>query len=102
MRGVVSCRPGGWVGFPATPQQAWADAARVRRQSQALREQLARLAEQVADVEERSAAIHQAMAEGAGPLVNAGQRAARGRWFAAAERAVAAAYRQGSVARGVV
>ena len=94
-RGVAPTQRGG--GFPSTPQQAWADAARVRRQSQALREQLGRLAERVAEVEEQSAAIHQAMAERGGPLADATTRAARARWFAAAERAVAQAYRRGVV-----
>jgi hypothetical protein len=74
----------------------------VRRQSQALREQLGRLAEQIAEIEEQSAAIHEAMAAPGGPLVNAAERAERSRRFAAAERAVAQAYRRDAMARDVV
>jgi hypothetical protein len=99
-RGFSQARQVG--GFPANPRQGWADAIRVRRQSQALREQLGRLAEQVAEVEEQSAAIHEAMAAPVGTLVNAGERAARARRFAAAERAVARAYRGGAAGPGVV
>jgi hypothetical protein len=77
------------------PQQLWDQAVRVRAQSQRLRVRLACVAEQVAAVEEQCAAIHDAMAEQAGPVVGAGERAARARRFAAVERAIARAYRQG-------
>jgi hypothetical protein len=76
-------------------QQLWDQAVRVRAQSQRLRVQLACAAEQVAAVEERCAAIHDAMAAHGGPVVGAGERAARARRFAAVERATARAYRLG-------
>jgi hypothetical protein len=79
------------------PQQIWDQAARARAQSKRLRAQLARIADQVAEVEEQCAAIHDAMATHTGPVVGAAARAARARWFAAAERATARAYRLGEV-----
>jgi len=83
--------------FPTNSQQVWDRAVRVRRQSEGLREQLACLAEGVAEVEEQCAAIHDAIAAQAGPLVGAGERAERARRFAAVERAIAEAYRLGTV-----
>jgi hypothetical protein len=76
-------------------QQARDQAVPIRAQSNRLRQQLGRVAEQVAEVGEQCAAIHDAMAAQAGPAVNAGQRAARARRFAAVERATARAYRLG-------
>lgn len=81
--------------FPTSAQQARDQAVRVRGHSKRLREQLARVAEQVAEVEEQCAATHDAMAAHAGPLINASERAARARRFAAVERATAWAYRRG-------
>jgi hypothetical protein len=87
-----------WTGgLPTSSQRVWNQAVRVRRRSKDLREQLARTAERVAEVEEQSAAIHDAMAAGGGLWADAGQRAERARRFAAAERAVARAYRLGIV-----
>jgi hypothetical protein len=81
--------------FPTSAQHAWDQAVRIRAHSKRLRDQLARVAEQIAEVEERCAAIHDAMAAHAGPVVGAGERAARARRFAAVERATARAYRLG-------
>jgi CspA family cold shock protein len=81
--------------FPTSAQQARDQAVRVRGHSKRLREQLARVAEQVAEVEEQCAATHDAMVAHAGPLINASERAARARRFAAVERATAWAYRRG-------
>jgi hypothetical protein len=58
--------------FPTSAQQAWDQAVRVRAHSRRLRKQ-------VAGVEERCAAIHDAMAAHAGPVVGAAERAARAR-----------------------
>jgi pimeloyl-ACP methyl ester carboxylesterase len=81
--------------FPTSAQQAWDQAVRVRADSKRLREQLACVADRVAEVEEQCAAIHDAMAAHAGPVVHAAERAARARRFAAVERAAARAYRLG-------
>jgi len=81
--------------FSTSAQQAWEQAVRVRAHSNRLREQLACVADQVAEVEEECAAIHDAMAAHAGPVVHAAERAARARRFAAVERATARAYRLG-------
>jgi hypothetical protein len=70
--------------------------------SWSLRARLAGVAEQVAAVEERCAAIHDAMATHAGPVVGAAARAQRARRFAAVERAMARAYRRGVVPPAVV
>ena len=83
--------------FPTDLRQVWDQAVRVRAQSGLLREQLACVAEQVGQVQEQSAAIHDAMAAHAGPVVQAAERAARARRFAAVERATARAYRLGVV-----
>jgi hypothetical protein len=80
---------------PTGALQARERAVRIRGQSKRLRQRLARVAEQVAEVEEQCAAIHDAMAAQAGPVVDAGERAARARRFAAVERATARAYRRG-------
>jgi hypothetical protein len=80
---------------PTSAQQARDQAVRIRAQSNRLRQRLARVAEQVAEVEEQCAAIHDAMAAHVGPVVDAGERAARARRFATVERATARAYRRG-------
>jgi hypothetical protein len=72
-------------------QQARDQAVRIRAQSNRLWQQLARVAEQV---EEQCAAIHDATAAHVGPVVDAEERAARARRFAAVERATARAYRR--------
>jgi hypothetical protein len=81
--------------FPTSTRQAWDQAVQARAHSKRLREQLADVADQVAEVEEECAAIHDAMAAHAGPVVHAAERAARARRFAAVERATARAYRLG-------
>ena len=81
--------------FPTSAQQARDQAVRVRADSRRLREQLACMADQVAEVEEECAAIHDAMAAHAGPVVGAAARADRARRYAAVERATARAYRLG-------
>ena len=71
------------------PLQAKAWAARAVRESEALRQRLAGLADAIAVVLEEHASVHERM----GGPEGAGGHAARARELAAAERAVAQAYR---------
>jgi hypothetical protein len=72
-----------------------AAAARVVQESEALRRRLAGLADAIALVLEEHATVHEHMAGQVGPA-GADGHAARVRELAAAERAVAQAYRDGT------
>src|SRR4029453_3264194 len=78
----------GMAMFPTSAQQAWDQAVRVRAHSRRLRKQ-------VAEVEEQCAAIHDAMAAHAGPVVGAAERTARARRCRSGGTATARAYRLG-------
>jgi hypothetical protein len=77
---------------PVSPRQATASAARAFHESGELRRRLAALADAIALVLEEHAAVHERMAGQDG----AGGHAARSLELAAAERAVAQAYRDGT------
>jgi hypothetical protein len=77
------------------PLRAKAWAARAVHESEALRQRLAGLADAIAVVLEEHASVHERMAGQGGPE-GAGGHAARARELAAAERAVAQAYRAGT------
>jgi hypothetical protein len=80
---------------PVNPRQATASAARAVRESEELRRRLAGLADAVAMVLEEHATVHERMAGEVGSA-GPGGHAARARELAAAERAVAQAYRDGT------
>jgi hypothetical protein len=77
---------------PVSPHQATASAARAVHESEELRRRLAGLADAIALVLEEHATFHERMAGRDG----AGGHAARSLELAAAERAVAQAYRDGT------
>jgi hypothetical protein len=77
---------------PASPLRATASASRAVHESEELRRRLAGLADAIAAVLEEHATVHEHMAGQDG----AGGHAARSRDLAAAERAVAQAYRDGT------
>jgi hypothetical protein len=78
-----------------SPRQATASAARAVHDSEELRRRLAGLADAIAVVLEEHATVHEHMARQSGPA-EVGGHAARPRELAAAERAVAQAYRDGT------
>jgi hypothetical protein len=80
---------------PASRRQAAAGAARAVRTSEELRRRLAGLADAIAGVLDEHATVHERMAAQDGPA-GLGGHAARARELAAAERAVAQAYRDGT------
>ena len=77
---------------PVSPRQATASATRAVHESEELRRRLAGLADAIALVLEEHATVHEHMAGQDG----AGGHAARSLDLAAAERAVAQAYRDGA------
>jgi hypothetical protein len=78
-----------------SPRQTAAWAARAVRDSEELRRRLAGLADAIAGVLDEHAAVHERMAGQDAPA-GPGGHAARVRELAAAERAVAQAYRAGA------
>jgi hypothetical protein len=78
-----------------SPVQATAAAARAVQESMELRRRLVGLADAIALVLEEHATVHERMAGQAG-MAEAGVHATRSRELAAAERAVAQAYRDGT------
>jgi hypothetical protein len=90
---------------PVSPLETTASAARVLRESQELRRRLARLADAIAAVLDEHATVHEHMAGQDEPR-GSGGHVARVRELAAAERAVARAYRDGTrppaAARGTI
>jgi hypothetical protein len=86
---------------PVSRRQVMASAARAVREAEELRRQLAGLADAIAQVLEEHATVHEHLAGQAGSA-GAGGHAARVREIAAAERAVAQAYRDGTRPPGAV
>jgi hypothetical protein len=80
---------------PVSRRQATASAARAVHEAEELRRRLAGLADAIAGVLEEHASVHEHMAGQAGSA-GAGGHASRVRELAAAERAVAQAYRDGT------
>jgi hypothetical protein len=80
---------------PVSRRQATASAARAVREAEELRRRLAGLADAIAGVLDEHATVHERMAAQDGPA-GLGGHAARVRELAAAERAVAQAYRDGA------
>jgi hypothetical protein len=86
---------------PVSRRQATASAARAVREAEELRRRLAGLADAIAEVLEEHATVHEHLAGQAGSA-GAGGHATRARELAAAERAMAQAYRDGTRPPGAV